>query len=171
MQWRFIAGCLIVIGSQGLGIAYNRNLQCSIYHLEQQKRMLFYAIGEIGYLKKPVLELLVGMKRIVKEPYQSFLDGVTVGMEHNCSLAYVWQRELEKRIKSNCYPKEAMMYLGMFPNYFIYDGSQTQLESLKLFLKEVEEKQERLKEEKQKRGRVMYLLSSLMGIFLIILFL
>lgn len=171
MQWRFIAGCLIIIGSQGLGIAYNRNLKCSIYHLEQQKRMLFYAIGEIGHLKRPVLELLLGMKRIVKEPYQSFLEHVTEGMEQNGSLACIWQEELDKRIKSNCYPKDAMLYLSRFPEFFIYDGSQTQLEALKLFLKELEEKLEALKLEKQKQGRVMYILSSLMGIFLIILFL
>lgn len=171
MQWRFIAGCLIIIGSQGLGIAYNRNLSCAIYHLEQQKHMLFYAIGEIGHLRKPLTELLPGMKKVVKEPYQSFLDDVIRKLEENGPFAGSWRKELEKRIKSNCYPKEAMGYLDRFPDYFIYDGSQTQLEALDLLLQELEERLNMVKAEKQKQGRVVYLLCTVMGIFLVVLFL
>lgn len=171
MQWRFIAGCLVIIGSQGIGIAYNRNLSCAIYHMEQQKRMLYYVIGEIRHLRKPLPELFEGMKKVVKEPYQSFLEDVICNLEENGPFAGSWRKELGKRIKSNCYPKEAMEYLDRFPDCFIYDGSQTQLEALDLFLQELEERLDMIKEEKQKQGRVVYLLSAVTGVFLLVLFL
>lgn len=170
MWWKTIACSFVIISTQILGISYGKDLKCTLYHLSQQKKMLLYMMGEIQYLHRPMIEILAGMKNIVEEPYVSFIHSVIEEMEHEKSLKDSWLLQAKGLEDSHCYPECAIKYLYDYPGLFVYNASRTQLEALQLFLKGIEEKIEEIKEQKKSHARIFYLLSSLLGVFIIILF-
>lgn len=170
MWWNAVACSFVIMSTQILAVSYEKNLKCTLYHLSQIKKMLLYMIGEIQYLHRPMIEILEGSMKVINEPYISFLEGVINEMEHENTFQESWNKETEYLERKRCYPEKAIKYLYDIPKYYIYDGSFTQLEALQLFLKELEEEIERIKEEKKTQSKVHYVVTSLAGVLVIILF-
>lgn len=98
MWEKAIAGTLIILGTQGLGLTFFQEIQSKIYHEKEEKQMLLYINREIDFLHRPMMEIFEGIKERVKEPYQSFLKEVAIrmGSGEGQSLQCVWREETQK---------------------------------------------------------------------------
>lgn len=172
MWEKAIAGTLIILGTQGLGLTFCQEIQSKIYHEKEEKQMLLYINREIDFLHRPMMEIFEGIKERVKEPYQSFLKEVAIrmGSGEGQSLQCVWREETQKLEHKGMYPKEAICYLYRIGECFGCEEDELQISTLSLLQKELEEDIEKMKKTKEEKGRMIQTLSLLAGIFCVVIF-
>ena len=75
---KIIAGMLVLIGTQGFGMALSQEMKCLLYHMNEQKQMLFYIEREIAFLHRPMQEIFLSLSERLQKPYDSFLKKVAL---------------------------------------------------------------------------------------------
>ena len=70
---KIIAGMLVLTGAQGFGLALRQEMKCILYHLNEQKQMLFYMMREISFLHRPMQEIFLSLADRLQKPYNVFL--------------------------------------------------------------------------------------------------
>ena len=169
---KFIAGILVVIGTQGFGVALSQEMRCKLYHLNEQKRMLFYAMREIAFLHKPMQEIFLSLSERLQKPYDIFLKNVADKMEDGSgrNLSVIWQEEVLEVDKHACYPKNTFYYLEKMQNYFQCEEDEMQKESFDMLYQELVEEIEYIKKYKKEKDKLIKTLSLLAGMLCIVIF-
>lgn len=173
MWEKTVAGILVMLGAFGFGIALCQEMQCALYHFQEQKRMLLYMKREIAFLHKPMQEICDAAGRKLEEPYGSFVKQVAERMENGRgqSLYTIWNEESRKLGKLGKCPARAVESLIMIGNSFGCEEDEMQMETFLLVMNELEEDICKIKKEKEEKSRLIKLLSFMTGIFCIVLFL
>ena len=81
MGWRgstalwgeFIAGIFVLTGAIGFGMALTQESKCILYHMKEQKQMLFYIERDIMFLHRPMQEIFLNIAERLQKPYDTFL--------------------------------------------------------------------------------------------------
>ena len=126
MWGKIIAGLLILIGTQGFGMALSQEMKCFLYHLNEQKQMLFYMMREIDFLHRPMQEIFISLAERLQKPYDSFVRNVARKMEDGSGIGLqeIWDEEideLEDYIGSDEYIEEVAKKLGyVYPDEIIF---------------------------------------------------
>ena len=100
-----VAGLLILIGTQGFGMALSQEMKCFLYHLNEQKQMLFYMMREIAFLHRPMQEIFLSLSERLQKPYDTFMIKVAEKMEDGSGLGLqeIWDKEIDEMEKNKCY--------------------------------------------------------------------
>lgn len=172
MWEKIIAGVLVLMGAQGYGVALSHEMKCYLYHMNEQKQMLFYIRKEISFLHKPMQEIFFSVAERMQKPYDSFLQRVAERMEDGSgkSLPDIWAEEIEGLYKNECYPKKAFFYMTHMKRCFRCEDDNMQKESFHMLSHELEEEMDKLKKSKNEKERLIRTLSLLAGILCIIIF-
>lgn len=172
MWQKLIAGVCVMTGSVGFGLALCGELSCEISHLKKQKELLLYIIGEITYLHRPAAEILSIAAERMKEPYAGFLGSVAAELDKRSGrpLTEIWSRNID-RIRDEQMPKEALRYLERMGMCFGCEGDKMQIESFRLFERELDERISLLSARRRENSRLIQALSALTGVLCIVLFL
>lgn len=172
MWGKIIAGTLVLIGTQGFGLALRQEMKCVLYHMNEQKQMLSYAMREITFLHKPMQEIFLSLAERLQKPYNVFLMNVAKKMEDGSgkSLQRIWDEELETIEKSRCYPKEITKYLRNMKRCFCCEEDEMQKEVFAMLCEELEEERKKLQKSKDEKDRLIKTLSVLAGILCIVIF-
>lgn len=169
---KIVAGLFILIGTQGFGAALSQEIKCFLYHLNEQKQMLFYIIREISFLHKPMQEIFLSLSERLQKPYDVFLSAVAYRMDDGKgkSLSELWEEEVDKLEKNRCYPKKTFFYLRQMKRAFCCEEDEMQKESFSMLCEELEEEIHKIKKGKEEKDRLIRTLSLLAGILCIIIF-
>lgn len=172
MWGKIIAGLFILIGTQGFGLALSQEMKCFLYHLNEQKQMLFYMMREITFLHRPMQEIFLSMSERLQKPYDTFIGDVAQRMEDGSgkSLQEIWNEEIEKLEKNRCYPKKTFIYLKKMKRCFHCEEDEMQKESFAMLSEEIEEEISKIKKGKEEKDRLIRTLSLLAGILCIVIF-
>jgi len=173
MWEKTIAAALIMCGSWGFGYALCQEQRCLQYHLTQQKQLLFYIIGEISYLNRPMGELLGCISGRLREPYAGFADRMAERMdkEGGRGLTALWQEETERLLTVRAYPREATLQLQRIGECFGCEEGTQQIAALRQLCAQLEERIGELKGRRAEKDRLIQSLSLLAGVFCVVLFL
>ncbi|MCD8038044.1 MAG: stage III sporulation protein AB [Lachnospiraceae bacterium] len=172
MWQKLVAGACVMTGAVGFGLALCGELGSEIAHLKKQKELLLYIIGEIDYLRRPMAEILGMAAGRMGEPYARFLSDTAAQLEERSGkpLAEIWSENL-KRIGHGDMPQTALLYMERMGRCFGCEGDRMQIEGLRLFERELDEKTAALSAKQRENSRLINALSALTGILCIILFL
>ena len=181
MGWRgstalwgeFIAGIFVLTGAIGFGMALTQESKCILYHMKEQKQMLFYIEREIMFLHRPMQEIFWNIAERLQKPYDTFLLHVAEKMEDGSgrNLITVWEAEIEELYKKKGYPKTTFFYLRQMTRCFCCEEDVMQKEAFSIVSHELEEELERMKKDKKEKDRLIRTLSVLAGILCIVIFL
>lgn len=172
MWQKLVAGTCVMTGAVGFGFALCGELGSEIAHLKKQKELLLYVIGEITYLHRPAAEILSMAAERMDEPYAEFLRRTSVQLEERSgrTLLEIWNANMEY-IRENDIPKEAVHYIGRMGTCFGCEGDKMQIEYLRLFERELDERISILSAKRSENSRLISALSALTGVLCIVLFL
>lgn len=171
MWQRIAAGALVMTGAVGFGTALCGEISGELAQMKKIRELLIYITGEIEYLKRPMSEILKLAAERIGAPYDEFLDAVCAGLDERSGkpLGELWQDGLVRLRES--LPREALSYMEKMGHCFGLEGDKMQIESFKLFGRELDDKITLLSEKKSENCRLIRALSALAGILCIVLFL
>lgn len=172
MWGEFIAGILVLIGALGFGMALTQESKCKMYHMNEQKHMLFYIERDIMFLHRPMQEIFLNLAERLQKPYDIFLMRVAEKMEDGSgrNLVTVWEREIEELYKEGGYPKSTFFYLNQMTRCFYCEEDVMQKEAFSMVSKELEEELEKMRRDKKEKDKLIRTLSFLAGILCIVIF-
>ncbi len=173
MWYQAIAGCFVMVGAYGFGMALCQDMKCLLYHLEEQKRMLLYFERETDFLHRPIQESFDAIADRLATPYREYVITITDEMKkgEGRSFREIWKAELKKLKASKYYPEKAMEYLGRIGDGIGSEEDTLQVELCVLLRKELEDETDRLKNEKAQKSRVINTMSLVGGILCVVMFL
>ncbi len=139
--------------------------------MKKLKELLNYITGEIEYLKRPMAEIFRLAAERIDAPYVELLEIVAEGLGERSGkpLGELWHEGLAK-VRDN-FAKEAFVYVEKMGHCFGLEGDKMQIESLKLFERELDDEIARLNARQGENCRLIRALSALAGILCIVLFL
>lgn len=172
MWGKVIAGIFVLVGTQGFGIALSQEIKCILYHLNEQKQMLFYIMREISFLHRPMQEIFLSLSERLQKPYDDFVKSVAVKMDNGSgrSLPEIWDEEVTLLEKNRCYPNRNFQYLRRMRRCFCCEEDEMQKESFAMLCQELEEEMNKIKKSKEEKERLIRTLSLLAGILCIVIF-
>ena len=173
MWEKAFAGILVIIGAQGFGYALCQDMQCRLYHNNQQKELLLYMVREISFLHRPMVEILETVSEQLNKPYSEFTKEVARRMEEGNGegLGTIWQEETNKLKNSRCYPKTSIQNLSKIGKCIGCEEDEMQIETLNIMRMELDEEIKRTRRERDEKGKMIRPLSLIAGIFCVVLFL
>lgn len=170
---KIIAGMLVLIGTQGFGMALSQEMKCLLYHMNEQKQMLFYIEREIAFLHRPMQEIFLSLSERLQKPYDSFLKKVAEQMDdgRGRALSDIWIAEIEELYKNKCYPSKTFFYLSQMKRCFCCEEDEMQKEAFVMLGHELEEEMDKMRKGKEEKDRLIRTLSFLAGVLCIVIFL
>lgn len=171
MYWKAIASCMIVFGTQGIGISLYCSLKNRLYHLQCQKKILCSLEEEIFYLYSPAIQIVRKLKSEAKEPYKSFFAVVLKKVSDGVLLYEAWREGVEEICQEDPGFQKTSCVIENFAKLFLNIENHEQKNEIMLLKETLDEEIDLQKEKIRKEGRLYYLLCSMAGIFFIILFL
>lgn len=169
---KIIAGMLVLTGAQGFGLALRQEMKCILYHLNEQKQMLFYIMREISFLHRPMQEIFLSLADRLQKPYNVFLKDIADNMDNGSgrTLQEIWDEELDTIEKNRCYPKAITRYLRRMKRCFCCEEDEMQKEAFAMLCEELEEERKKMQKSKDEKDRLIRTLSFLAGILCIMIF-
>ncbi len=169
---KIIAGVFVLMGTQGFGLALSQEMKYTLYHMNEQKQMLFYIMKEIAFLHKPMQEIFHSLSERMEKPYDAFLKKVAERMENGSgkNLPEIWMEEIEILEKNKCYSKKTFQYLREMKRCFCCEEYEMQKDVFAMLCQELEEEMNRIKKYKEEKDRLIRTLSLLAGILCIVIF-
>ena len=173
MWGEFVAGIFVLLGALGFGAALSQEMKCILYHMNEQKHMLFYIEREIIFLHRPMQEIFLNIAERLQKPYNTFLLRVAEKMEDGSgrSLVTIWETEIEELNKKRSYPKMTFFYLNQMARCFCCEEDVMQKEAFAIVSHELEEEFEKMRKDKKEKDKLIRTLSFLVGILCIVIFL
>lgn len=167
-----VAGLLVLVGAQGFGTALSQEMKCMLYHMNEQKHMLFYIQREIAFLHRPMQEIFITLSERLQKPYDSFLKNVAMKMEDGSGrgLSNIWEEEIEELYGNRGYPKRTFFYLSQMTRCFYCEEDEMQKEAFAMISHELEVEIEKMRKGKEEKDRLIRVLSLLAGILCIVIF-
>lgn len=167
-----VAGMLVLIGAQGFGTALSQEMKCILYHMNEQKQMLFYIEREIAFIHRPMQEIFLSLSERLQKPYDSFLKRVAEKMEDGSGrgLSSIWKEEIDELYRHGGYPKKTFFYLSQMTRCFCCEEDEMQKEVFAMLSHEVGEELKKMRREKAEKDRLIRTLSLLAGILCIVIF-
>lgn len=172
MWGRIVAGALIIVGAEGIGMAYCQEMKCKLHHQTKQKHMLLYIEREIDFLHRPMLEIFENISERLGNPYGDFLMEVVDKMKKNRgkTLYNAWNESIEWLVENKKLKKDYFEYLYKIGNCFGCEEDELQISMLKLVNSDLEEEIEALKGNMGEREKLIKTLSLLAGVFCVVMF-
>lgn len=126
---------------------------------------------QITYMYRPVIEILMQLEREEQEPYKSMLHDVLEKVSQGCLLYIAWScctKDLAE--KDQGFRRVSTIFLN-YAEIFKNTESHEQKNYINMLKEALDEEIKSQKEKIKKEGKMYYLLCSMAGLFLIILFL
>lgn len=172
MWGKIVAGMLVLIGTLGFGMALSQEMKCILYHMNEQKQMLFYIEREIAFLHRPMQEIFLALSGRLQKPYDSFVKRVAEQMDNGNGkgLSDIWETEIEELYKNKSYPKKTFFYLSQMKRCFCCEEDEMQKEAFAMLSFELEEEMDKMRKGKEEKDRLIRTLSLLAGVLCIVIF-
>ena len=172
MWGKIVAGMHVLIGTQGFGMALSQEMKCILYHMNEQKQMLFYMEREISFLHRPMQEIFFSLSGRLQKPYDSFVKRVAEQMDDGSGrgLADIWEMEIDELYKNKCYPSKTFFYLSRMKRCFCCEEDEMQKEAFAMLSFELEESMDKMRKGKEEKDRLIRTLSLLAGVLCIVIF-
>lgn len=169
LKWLGIA--LVVGGCTAMGAALGGELSGRVAQLREMRKMAVVLQGEIRYGNATLNEAFHRTASRVRSPFRELLDRAACQMEEyrGEGLAFIFRENAERELAASPLKKEERELLYSLGESMGYLDAQMQMNSLELFLEQVNLACEQAVLEQQNKTKVYHYLGLMGGLFLAII--
>ncbi|MGL5434079.1 MAG: stage III sporulation protein AB [Lachnospiraceae bacterium] len=167
-----IAGCLLIVsGSTGLGVWISQWYQKRLENLEHLRQMIILLKGQILYANAPLEEAFDTIGRRTEGFLADlFLDvSKRIQTQEGESFCSLWQEEVGQLSAEAAFSKKDRQALSDMGEHLGFMDRDMQERNLLLYLEQLDLDIQKLREQKQERGRLYISLGVMGGLFLSII--
>ncbi len=167
-----IAGCLLIIsGSTGLGVWMSQWYQKRLENLEQLRQMIILLKGQILYANAPLEEAFDTIGRRTDGFLSELFLKVSerIQMQEGESFNSLWKEEVGQSAPEAAFSRKDRQFLSAMGEHLGFLDRDMQERNLKLYLEQLDLDIDKLREQKQERGRLYISLGVMGGLFLSII--
>lgn len=171
MILKIIGSVLTISSMSAMGFYFSTILKTRLAELKELKKYIFILRGDIRYGGTPLPEAMDGLAGRSPGSFQHFfriiadklcdLNGETFGE--------VWKQGVEQDLKDTCLNKEDKMYLEKFGEHLGYLDKEMQINTIDLFITQLEAQIADLTGMVKEKTRLYNLLGIMAGVFVTII--
>jgi stage III sporulation protein AB len=169
-----IIGCILVIlSSAGMGFFFSNEVKCRIEDLKELRKLIVLLRGDIRYGNTPLPEAVSSIARRHRGCYSPFLTKVSVRLNELSGLTFqdIWKEAVENELNDTSLSKKDKLQLQQFGENLGYLDKDMQMNTLELFLSQMEEEIKELSKTVKEKSYLYNSLGIMAGIFIAIVML
>lgn len=169
-----IIGCtLIILSSAGMGFFFSNEMRCRIDDLRELRKLVMLLRGDIRYGNTPLPEAVTAIARRHKGSFAAFFTKVSARLNELSGLTFqeIWKDAVEKELVDTSLSKRDKMQLLQFGENLGYLDKDMQMNTLDLFLSQLEEETKELSKTVKEKSYLYNSLGIMAGIFISIIML
>lgn len=169
---KLVGAFLILVAAILFGVQMKQQLAEHVRQLLGLKEVLMMLAGEISYGKIPLSEAFLHIAERGKEPFGQVFREVSRRMEQerNHTLYEIWQSAVKHHEEIFTFSEDEMRIWMNLGENFGYLDMQLQLNNLRLYGQQIEEKLVQAQKELAVKQKLYQSLSVMSGLFLILIF-
>ncbi|NLL73701.1 MAG: stage III sporulation protein AB [Clostridiales bacterium] len=174
MEITKVVGCiLIILSSTLMGFYYSNQLKCRIEDLREVRKLIVLLRGDIRYSNTPLPEAISSIARRHEGSFKSFFTKVSekLGEFGGSTFAQIWKEAVEEELLETCLSKQDKSQLIQFGENLGYLDKEMQMNTLNLFILQVEEEIKELTKTAKEKVYLYNSLGIMTGIFITIILL
>ncbi|SHO52579.1 stage III sporulation protein AB [Anaerocolumna xylanovorans] len=167
-------GCvLILISSAGMGMYFSGELKGRIRDLKELRRIVTLLRGDIRYANSPLPEAVQALSVRHDGKYKKFLQSAAERLNEfgGVSFCDIWKEAVHKGLGDTSLSKKDIVNLSQFGENMGYLDKEMQLNTIDLYLSQIEEEIKELSKSVKEKTYMYNTLGILGGIFLTIIML
>ena len=163
---------LVICGSTAAGISFSKDLERRVKQLSELRKAIVMLQGEIRYSNSPLSEAFHHVSLRIKEPFAMFLEHVAGHMEAFCgeTLSDIFMQHIQEDLKRTALLPGDLEQLGRLGDNLGYLDRQMQLETMNLYMEQLDMAHQEAKEHYRSKSRLYHCLGVMGGLFLAIIF-
>jgi stage III sporulation protein AB len=169
-----ILGCVLILSSStGMGLYFSSELKGRIQDLKELRRILTLLRGDIRYANSPLPEAVQALSVRHDGRYKKFLTMAAERLSEygGVSFCEIWKESVAKGLENTSLSKKDLQSLSGFGDNLGYLDKEMQLNTIDLYLSQIEEEIKELSKGVKEKTYMYNTLGILGGIFLTIIML
>lgn len=173
MLIRITGICAVLLASCGMGFRMSYELLYRIEDLQQIKRVMIMLRGEIKYANSPLTEAMQALTGRVEDPWKALLQEMAETMESydGNSFSSIFQNMLKKHLTGTSLLPKDIRRLAEFGANLGYLDKEMQLNSIDLYMEELDRELMEARKKVEKNSRLYKCLGMAVGILILLIIL
>jgi len=166
-----IIGCILVIGSStGIGFFFSSEMKCRIENLKELKKLFGLLRGDIRYANTPLPEAISAIHRRQGGNFEPFFQYVSEKLQELSGLTFsdIWKTATELELANTALTKKDKLNLVHFGENLGYLDKDMQMNTLDLYLSQLEEEITELSKSVKEKSYLYNSLGIMAGVFITI---
>lgn len=167
-------GCVLILSSSaGMGLYFSSELKGRIQDLKELRRIITLLRGDIRYANSPLPEAVQALSVRHEGRYKKFLKMAAERLSgyEGVSFCEIWKESINKGLENTSLSKKDLQSLSVFGENLGYLDKEMQLNTIDLYLSQIEEEIKELSKGVKEKTYMYNTLGILGGIFLTIIML
>ncbi len=169
-----IIGCvLVILSSAAMGFFFSNEVKSRLEDLKELRKLIILLKGDIRYSNSPLPEAVSAIARRHKGCYSPFFTKVSTRLNELSGLTFqdIWKEAVEKELNDTALTKKDKLQLQQFGENLGYLDKDMQMNTLELFLSQLEEEIRELSKTVKEKAYLYNSLGIMAGIFIAIVML
>ena len=169
-----IIGCtLIILSSAGMGFFFSNEMRCRIDDLRELRKLVLLLRGDIRYGNTPLPEAVNAIARRHKGSFEAFFNKVSTSLNELSGLTFqeIWKDAVGKKLVDTSLSRRDKTQLLQFGENLGYLDKEMQMNTLDLFLSQLEEETKELSKAVKEKSYLFNSLGIMAGIYISIIML
>jgi stage III sporulation protein AB len=167
-------GCILVIlSSAGMGFFFSNEVKCRIEDLKELRKLIVLLRGDIRFGNTPLPEAVSAIARRHKGYYAPFFTKVSTRLNELSGITFqdIWKDAVENELNDTALSKKDKLQLLQFGENLGYLDKDMQMNTLELFLSQLEDEINELSKTVKEKAYLYNSLGIMAGIFVSIIML
>lgn len=169
MQITKVVGCiLIILSSTLMGFYCSNELKSRINDIKELRKLVVLLRGDIRYGNTPLPEAICAIARRHEGSFKGFFTKLTerLGEHSGNTFSQVWKEAVEEELNQTALNKKDKSGLVQFGENLGYLDKEMQMNTLELFLTQIEEEINELSKTAKEKSYLYNTLGIMAGIFI-----
>lgn len=169
-----IIGCILIItSSAGMGLYFSSELKNRINDLKDLRKLIFLLRGDIRYANTPLPEAVQALSIRHDGKFKKFLSKIAERLNElgGVSFCTIWKEAVIKELEDTSLSKKDLKGLGQLGENLGYLDKDMQINTIDLYLSQVEEEIKDLSQSVKQKSYLYNSLGVMGGIFITIIML
>lgn len=169
-----IVGCILILSSSaGMGMYFSGELRGRIQDLKDLKRIIMLLRGDIRYANTPLPEAVQALSVRHDGKYKVFFSKIAEKLLELGGISFgdIWKEAVKNELTNTSLSKKDLSGLAQFGENLGYLDKEMQLNTIDLYLSQIEEEIKELSKNVKEKSYLYNSLGILGGIFIMILML
>ncbi len=170
---KLLGSLLVILSSAGMGFYFSNEMKCRIEDLKELRKLIVLLRGDIRYGSTPLPEAISAIARRHEGSFASFFSQVSTKLTQLSGLTFleIWKEAVEQELSSTSLNKRDKLHLIQFGENLGYLDKDMQMNTLDLFLSQLEEEIQELTKSVKEKAYLYNSLGIMAGIFVSIVML